>query len=98
MAVPPNVHPVGARIVRETTAYALEDGFVTVTAKGVAIAPTSTLGAPADCGGLALADGLLMAALVAAPLVEAKAGKNVNALPTSRKATTRTDSLVVSFL
>jgi hypothetical protein len=82
----------------ETTAYALEDGFVTATANGVATAPTRTFGAPEDCGGLELADGLLMDALVTAPLVEANAGKNVNALPTSKKAITRTDSLVVSFL
>lgn len=39
-----------------------------------------------------------MTAFVAALPVEANAGKNAKALPTSRKATTRTDSLVVSLV
>jgi len=82
----------------ETIAYALEAGLVTTTAKSVATAPTMTLGAPVVWGGLELAVGLLMTAFVTALPVEANAGKNAKALPTSRKATTRTDSLVVSLV
>jgi len=95
-AVPVNVQPVGAITVKDVIAYALDAGLVTWTENGVAVPPTRTFGVPTTDGGLPLAVGLLMAAPVRAPPVEAKAGKNAKELPTSRIVTTRTDSLVVS--
>jgi len=95
-AVPVNVHPVGAITEKDVIEYAFEDGLVTVTLNAVATPPIMTSGSPTTVGGLPLAVGLLMAAPVRAPPVEAKAGKNMKELPTSSIATTRTDSLVVS--
>ena len=71
---------------------------MTVTLKACAIPPSTMLGKPARVGGLPFAVGLLMDAFVTAVPFEAQAGRNAKALPTSRNATTRTDSLVVSFL
>jgi len=95
-AMPVKVHPVGAITEKDVIAYALEAGLVTVTVNGVAAPPTMTFGVPTTVGGLPFAVGLLMAAPVRDPPVEAKAGKNMKELPTSSIATTRTDSLVVS--
>jgi len=96
--LPENVHPVGARTVKEVIAYALVAGLVTFTVKVVLTLPTRTLGAPTTDGGLPLAVGRLLDAFVRAPPLAAKAGKNANELPTRSIVTTSTDSLVVSCL
>jgi hypothetical protein len=99
VAEPEKDHPEGAITVKEVSAYALLAGLVTFTAKVVpGLPPIITLGTPNVAGGLPFAVGLLMTAFVTALPVEANAGRNAKALPTSRKATTRTDSLVVSLV